>query len=127
MLTDLQPLTNEDKAMTADSVVTDSDKRQMLISCMEGTDTIVATIGNESAECAIQSERPVDATFDAMVASLGDVLDSDAKTVLDTLLSGNETIPEKIKILMSSEFASDAESVKAMKAALSDHIGDENV
>ena len=47
VLTDLQPMTNEAQALTADAVFAESDKRQMIIDCMESTDTVLATVGEK--------------------------------------------------------------------------------
>lgn len=127
ILDDLAPITNEEKALTADTMLSDSDKRQMIISCMESSDPIIKTVGTETAECAATSEKSIDATFNALVSSMTDILDADAKNTLDTMLSGSETIPEKLKMLMNSEFVTNPDAVKAMKEALIDHVGDAEV
>jgi len=51
ILDDLTSLTNEEEALTQDSVMSDGDMRQMLISCMDKMEPIVKTVGIESSEC----------------------------------------------------------------------------
>jgi len=73
------------------------------------------------------NDKPADVTFDAIVASLTENIDADTKATLDSLLTGNESAAEKIKIILNGDFVNNPEIIKVVKEFYIDYIGREDV
>lgn len=100
--------------------------RDMLILCSGNDDAIAKTVGVNTGTCQVTQEKNADDVLATFVEGLNEVLDADAKAALDSLLSGQESSAEKIKILEESDFVNNADSNGKIKEALTNFINTED-
>lgn len=120
LINEVEPISPEVNALIKEASIPTNNMRQQIIDCVGKTETIGKTINLQIGNCMNSLDKPVDDLLSSIIQGLNEVLNGEAKSLLEKLISGNESTVEKIKIIEDSEFGTENESRKKINEIINE-------